>query len=207
MGLTFSLLRLCEVVLYHPAAMSRKDIFLTLLTGFRFDMMVVGFWLSPIVAYLILSQIFFKKPIAHPKFVKIYFALSWILLCALYLKDLISFPTTHDRLWKTDHLAHPVINVSYLPNIEWWNWIMILILMLIVLKVGFSQFAHFTKLFQKIGAVSLVMIFLWTVLISRGTVTQHHLRRKDCQFAEDPRNASRIESLCLNPPFTYSKNK
>lgn len=202
-----SLLRGVEMIFFRPSGMSWEEIGLTLFTGFRFDLMIVGFWLAPIVVYLVLSEVLTQAKILKPAFAKIYLMLSWVFICLLYFKDLVSYPSLKGRLWLDDHLAHPILNWNHASSLEWWAWIGIGLLMFGIFQAGALRFSGFVQRFQKVGYFSLAFIFLWTVFISRGTLSQHHLRRKDCQFTKNLQQFRQIESLCLNPVFTFSKHK
>jgi hypothetical protein len=204
LALKLSILRWAEMIFYGPKNWSWSEILQTVITGFRFDLMIVGFWLAPIVIYLILSEILPRSAaLLKPGLAKIYLHISWAFICFLYLKDLISFPVIQGRLWWPDHLAHPFFNSQHASQIDWWVWVGIIFLIFGVYQAGALRFSNFVHRFQKVGFFSLAFIFLWSAFICRGTLSQHHLRRKDCQFSLN----SKIESLCLNPIFTFSKHK
>ncbi len=198
-----SVLRWAEMIFFGPRGNSWNEALQIISTGFRFDLMIVGFWLSPIVIYFIISELFSSRPFLKPAIAKIYLYFSWLFICLLYLKDLISYPVAEDRLWLPDHLNHPIINFEHASRLEWWAWLGIVLLSCGLFQAGALRFSGFVQRFQKLGLFTVGFIFLWTALIARGTLTEHHLRRKDCQFSSDPK----VEAICLNPIFTFSKNK
>ena len=203
LALKLSVLRWAEMIFFGPRGNTWSETLNIIVTGFRFDLMIVGFWLAPIVVYLIISEFLSNQGLLKPLFAKIYLWVSWLFICALYFKDLVSYPFQKDRLWWSDHLQYPLLNWNHAGDLQWWAWVGIILLTIGLFQAGALRFSSFVQRFQKVGFFSLGFIFLWTALISRGTVTEHHLRRKDCQFSRD----SRVESICLNPVFTFSKNK
>lgn len=203
LALKLSILRWAEMIFYGPRGISWSDIQNTVITGFRFDLMIVGFWLAPIVVYLIISQVLTHRGFYRPFLAKIYLWVTWVFICALYFKDLVSYPFQKDRLWLGDHLQHPLLNWQHASQLEWWSWVGIILLTFGLFQAGALRFSGFVQKYQKVSYFSLGFIFLWTAFICRGTLSQHHLRMKDCQFSKD----SRVESLCLNPVFTFSKKK
>ncbi len=199
----FSVLRWAEMIFFGPWGNNWNETLQIIIMGFRFDLMIVGFWLSPIVVYFIISELFSNIKFLKPALAKIYLTFSWALICLLYLKDLISYPVRKDRLWLQDHLNHPLINLDYANRLEWWAWLGIILLSFGLYQAGALRFSRFVQRFQKLGWLSVGFIFLWTALIARGTLTEHHLRRKDCQFSL----ITKAEAICLNPVFTFSKDK
>jgi hypothetical protein len=198
-----SVLRIAQMIFYGPRGISWDHIWQIIFTGFRFDLMIVGFWLAPIVIYLIFSEILPRARLLNPVLAQVYLWLSWLFIVLLYLKDLITYPVTQDHLWLDDYLQHPFLNWDLASQLQWWSWVGIILLCLGIFQAGALRFSKFVERFQKVGYFALAFIFLWTAFISRGTLRQHHLRRKDCQFSKD----IKIESLCLNPVFTFSKHK
>ncbi len=201
LGLKLSVLRWFEMLFYSPSDMTASEILQTVVNGYRFDLMIVGFWLAPVIIYLVFSQLVTGQGLRHPKFVKMYLIISWIFICLLYLKDLVSFPIIKNRLFWTDHLAHPLLNFDHAGQLEWWNWVAIVILVFGLFRMGLFRFQGLIKKMQNVGYFGAAALFLWTVLICRGNLGEHHLRREDCQFSNKPR----VEAMCLNPGFTFSK--
>lgn len=201
LALKLSVLRWAEMLFYSPSNMTVSEILWTVVNGFRFDLMIVGFWLAPVVVFLVFSQLFTGRGLSHPKLAKTYLIISWIFICFLYLKDLISFPIVKNRLYWSDHLAHPFINFDHASQLEWWAWVAIVILIFGLFRIGIFRFQKFVTNLQYVSYFGVAFIFLWTVFISRGSLGQHHLRFKDCQFSEN----KRVQALCVNPIFTFSK--
>lgn len=203
LGLAFklSVIRWAQIIFYGPRGDSWSETGQIILTGFRFDLMVVGFWLSPFVIYLILSEIFSARFFMKPVAAKIYLLTSWLFICFLYFKDLVSFPFQQGRMDWQDHLQHPVLNWSHAGQLQWWSWIVIIFLIVGLFQAVAKGISKRLYDYQKVGFFSLAFIFLWSVLICRGTLSAHHLRRHDCQFSAN----KRVEAICLNPVFTFSK--
>ncbi len=198
-----SVLRFAEMIFYGPEVSTWLEVLKIILIGFRFDLMIVGFWLSPIVVYFTSTSILFSKTSFNLAVLPlVYLRISWLFICFLYFKDLVSYPYQKNRLWLEDHLQNLFLNMEHAYQTPWWSWVVIILVSIGLYQVGAFRFSKFVQRFQKVGLISLAFIFLWTAFICRGTLTQHHLRRKDCQFSKDPQ----IEALCLNPLFTFSKN-
>jgi hypothetical protein len=202
-ALNLSIIRVSQALFYGPRGLSWSDIFYVHYMGFRFDLMIVGFWLSPVVIYLILTHLFSNRGQIRPQWTQWYLNLSWLFICLIYFKDYISYPFTQDRYWKIDHFNHPLLNFQHGQQLAWWSWVFILLICLGIYKGAHFRFPIFVNRLQKASLLSVAFIFIWTAFICRGTLTQHHLRRKDCQFSK----SKYVEALCLNPIFTFAKNR
>ncbi len=198
-----SLIRGLEMLFFHPSGITWHEVLLTFYWGFRMDMMTVGFWFAPVIVYLIFSQLFTGRAIAQPLIVRFYLIFSWFFVCFLYLKDLIAYPLTKNRVWWPDLVRHPFLNLNQILHLEWWWSVIVVLATMGLFWAGIKRFPRFIKKFQRIPIWGLIVLFFWTALISRGTLTQQHLRRDDCQFSQNPK----VEFLCLNPLFTFSKRR
>lgn len=198
-----SVLRFFEMMFYWPDQESWGHFFKTLLYGFRFDLLIVGYWMVPVVVVLVVKKIITGTGVQNPKWFKAYLLLSWIFICYLYFLDLAHFPVIKDRLWLEDFQKSWLLDSSLFAKNEWWVWIAILILILGLLGLVWRKLSGFLLKCRDLSAPSLAAVFLWTVCITRGSLGSDHLRRNDCNYSSH----RTVKALCMNPVFTFSKNR
>lgn len=203
LALKLSIVRWALMLFYWPSEATWRDALKTVLMGFRFDLMIIGFWLAPVVLYLIVAKVVLKGRFLHTGLMKLYLLFSWFFICFLYFKSLVSFPELRDHLYWPDHLRNPFLDFQHATQLAWWAWVTIILLCLGLFQSGAQKFQEFIQKFQRLTLFSLAFIFLWTAFMARGTLTQHHLRKRDCEFS----GRDRVTNLCLNPIWTFSKNR
>lgn len=189
------------------------EIFQSFVAGARFDLLVLGFLFVPLY-FLILVQAFSE---AWPKaifwFYKIYFALAWIMICALTFFDFFHFAQFGQRMRFKDYQALNVDmvieQINRLPQSQGLVFCVIaaLLLLLGLMLVKGLQFGNWkdefsphpgTK-FEVVWRVVLPLILI--ALAARGTVEAHHLELQHSEVS----TIKAINEMALNAVWCFDK--
>lgn len=202
-ALKLSAVRWIQMIMDWPRQQEWGVLLKTLWMGYRFDLLIVGFWLSPLVLGMLLMKVVFKKGLETSKLAKGYLLFSWLFICALYFRDLIYFRVFKEHMWLEDHQDHPFLAPEVWAHHEWWSWLWIGLITWGLWRVGAVRFDRWLLKLKNYSFASAVLILLWTAFIARGSLGSDHLRRNDCDWAKN----RTIKSLCMNPVYTFSKNR
>lgn len=196
--------RVLQMWAYWPHQDSWRFLFQTLFTGFRFDLLIIGFWLVPVVLWLMIKKFFTKKGLKNPGFVRYYLKVVWFFIVVVYFLDMIHFHQAHDHLWWEDVMSRAYLGPEFWSGLEWWTWITIGLITWGLIRVNFMKIESWLKRFQNFSFFSLAIIFLWTAFIARGSLGNDHLRRNNCDFTKPNMTA---RAFCMNPVYTFTKNR
>lgn len=203
LALKLSAIRWIQMVMDWPSQPDSSILYKTLWMGYRFDLLLLGFWLAPLAVFLVVKKVFVSRGVQGMKLAKAYLVCSWIFITALYFRDLVYFPVYKEHMWLEDHLANPFLSSEVWQSHEWWAWIWIGIVTWGLAMTGLIRFDRWLMKLKDISWVGIIVIFLWTAFIARGSLGSDHLRRNDCDYAPN----RTIKSFCMNPLYTFSKTK
>lgn len=178
--------------------MSELNVFFT---GYRFDLLILSFFLIPIVLFQLIFN-FRHKLISL--IARSYLLMAWIIMMALYFLNSFLFSTLKDRIWLQDW-TNIFLHLSL--GLKSQSLIYLLGLFVFTLAIFLYGYQNLMVLNQTIlnarkRATSLLML-LMLAFFARGSLGHDHLRRNDCDF----KSSSWVRAFCLNPIYTFSKVK
>lgn len=200
-ALKMSVIRLYQFSVYFTENLSSTETHQLFWNGFRFDLMIVGFWLSPVIVLLLLAKAIRVNSPVLSKFNKFYLVGSWLFVCYVYLRDLISFPFVSDRLYGSDILNGFLLEFAHLSQLTKPEWLATFVLIVLLFKFGMPQFLSMIEEMQNSSLTKLLIMFFWIALICRSSLGPHHLRPKDCEITQ----IAKVRALCINPIFAMSR--
>lgn len=209
-----SILRLLMVGIYWNQInqdQSISVIFKIFFQGFRFDLLVWGFFWIPIFFVIWISYWIFAN---HKKYLtylaelgRIYFSVLSALLAMIYFLDYFHFERNLDRITYFDWRLQ-----GFVASFSWSAVFFVTLLFggllaieYIMLLKGRPFFRNFELKInnwsrgKKIGVIFLQ--FLMIALAARGTVTAHHLNIEHSFIS----NNSTTNELVLNPVWNWDK--
>lgn len=189
------------------------EIFQAFFAGIRFDLLIYGFVLIPIVLLLLVQAISEKWPGFMFIFYRIYFALVWLMICGLNFVDFFFFSRfgRHMRFadyerWTPESLMEQWHVLQ--PNQAWIYFsitalLLILGLMLVkALKFGIwkDEFSPDSgNTFEISWRVVLPIVLVG--LAARGTVEAHHLELAHSEVSDN----TVINEMALNAVWCFDK--
>lgn len=197
-------IRLFQMAFFWPKHEEWTPVFKTLFLGFRFDLLVIGFWLVPVVLFILVRKVFTKVTLPNPWGVKLYLKLSWFFISFIYFLDLVYFTQYKEHMWWEEFSSLVFLKDTFWDGPEWWAWITLFFITWGLIRSVFWSIEKWMKRFKNFSYLSLAIIFIWTVFIARGTVTSDHLRRNDCDWAK---YNTTVHAFCMNPLYVFSKNR
>lgn len=168
--------------------------------GFRFDLLLLGFVMIPVVIFLTAISWFCLWSKRVRQVLKVYFIATWIGIVTLEFFDLRFFATAGRHLTIFDQGFSPFAVGGVFD-------------VLILVFIGVAGVGSFLVLdwpnTVKIGRVEPVSRRIVTTLVpiilvalaARGTVTAHHLEKEHSEVSEHPV----VNHLVVNSPWAYSK--
>jgi len=202
MAFCLSLVRIVQAYFYFPES-ERERLTQTLITGFRFDLLIVGYWLAPIVVALVLKRVFLREGFRSAAPVRFYLLASWFLMVLIYTRDLPFFHVHREHMWIEDQLARPFLSAVEWTAPAWWAWVGFVILAAFLYQSAAERLDRQLQQWTNPSLTTVMLIFVWTAAISRGSLGQDHLRRNDCDYSPN----RTVRSLCMNPIFTLTKSR
>jgi hypothetical protein len=198
---------LLVATVYYPKLQSTENLNLAFFTGFRFDLLVMGFFWIPIVVITWLSTLF-MSPRKLFFFWKLYFVIGILIIFDLYWMDLFWSAVSNVRL--NSDLFHVDTKVIF---DEGWKLIGATKSWVCTLGMGFSSLGlvlslyglHLQKNYNlpsrgKLAAQVLLSLLL-VAFAARGTWTPHHLNIEHAQVSSDPV----MNQIPLNPLWNLDK--
>lgn len=193
--------------LYYSSIRFHPDLALAFWAGFRFDLLVLGFFWIPVVAVTWVVA-FAIRPRKVFWLWKIYFILVFLYIAGLSLSDFFWISTAGERLnhrvfqsnW-LEVLAKGCAQVGEYDCLFVSGWILISAIALCVFTARLpwveaaSQSARMKSVFQ-----ALISVFI-TAFAARGTLTPHHLNIEHAQVSKN----SQINQLPLNAIWNLYK--
>ncbi len=208
----FTVIRLYFYFNYYFATQDfvLSDFFWLNVTGWRFDLCVIGFLLMPVYVLYLFSYWLQVRKICYwiANFYKV-IVVMWIMMVFHFNIPFLATNVSFDLVqwmhwpdyvgltengcdncyWAYNYLAvwHPLQTVSILM------WFLII----------FSGFAHWTYFSDKFNLKRELLFFVLLGLMARGKVGHHHLRYEDSLWHKEPL----LNSLSNNPLWLMDKPK
>lgn len=189
------------------------EVFQSFIVGVRFDLLILGFLFVPIY-FLVLGQAFSEAwPTAWFWFYKIYFALAWVMICALTFVDFFFFAQFGQRMRFNDYQALNVDvvieQINRLPQSQGLVFCVItgLLLLLGLMLVKSIQFGNWKDEFSPHPGTKfeitwrLVLPLILIALAARGTVEAHHLALEHSEVS----TIKSINEMALNAVWCFDK--
>jgi len=192
---------------------SLVEVLQTFLVGFRFDVLVFGFLLIPVVFVLLIQAFFEKWPRGMYLIYKTYFGLMWILISLLTYADFFFYALHGKRMRFSDYS-------SWSFETLWQQWqavplnqatiftvITVLLLVLAHMLIRSLDFGNWKDEYSphpaKRGEVALRIILplLVILLMARGTVEPHHLALEHAQISYN----DALNEMGLNAVWCFDK--
>jgi hypothetical protein len=190
-----------------------NEVMQAFVAGLRFDVLIFGFLLSPIVLITLIQAFFEKWPRGLFVFYKIYLGLAWIIICALTFVDFFYFAKFGKRMrfaeysdWSIrqtwDLIQGLQLNQSLIFSVI---TVMLLCLGLMLLRA--LQFGNWKDEYSPHKGSKLeitiraIFPILAVVLAARGTVEAHHLALEHSQVS----NTVSINEMALNSIWCFDK--
>lgn len=202
MALILSAIRWVQMIFFWPDG-QKELVWKTIWMGFRFDLLIVGYWLAPLVICLLLKKLITGRGLDSPRLAQFYLGGSWLLITLLYFRDLIFFYSRREHMWLEDHLSALFLSSELLSAPSWWAWIGIGLLTWGLFQSGAIRFERWLLRLKEYSRLSVLIILLWTAFLCRGSLGDDHIRRNDCDYALN----KTVKSFCMNPVFMFTKNR
>lgn len=189
------------------------EIFQAFFAGIRFDLLIYGFVLIPVVFLLLLQAVAEKWPGFVFVFYRLYFGAVWLIICAMNFVDFFFFTkfgrhmrSADYQQWQPDSLLTQWHALQ--PN-QAWIFLSITCLLLILglmlvkaLKFGIwkDEFSPDTGSAFEISW-RIVLPFVLVALAARGTVEAHHLELAHSVVSDN----TVINEMALNAVWCFDK--
>lgn len=181
--------------------------------GFRFDLLVLGFFFIPIYFVIILQAILEKWPRWMFTLYKSYFLGCWVWVCLVTYLDFFHFSNSGMRMRFADYTSFSFERfgeqfTALAPNQSWIFTVVTILLFL----MGFSMtkgiiFGDWKDEFSperpfRFEVVLRVLLpLLLIAFAARGTLEEHHLRREHSEISE----FREINEMALNAVWCFDK--
>lgn len=183
------------------------------IAGVRFDILIFGFLFIPLY-FLIMAQALTQKwPRGMFSFYKIYFGLSWFLICVMTFMDFFHFTRHGRRLrfegymnWNFDTLME---QMKALQNNQTVIFCVITVLLfslgyMLVQSLSFGEWKdeyspQAGSRFEIVWRIVLPLILI--ALAARGTVEPHHLALEHSEVSSN----TAVNEMALNAPWCFDK--
>lgn len=220
LGLTFflSLIRFNLFFLTvntQPLDVTFFEVYMTFLTGFRFDLLVMGFFLIPPVLLHVLQAFFISWTKWDQVIFKSYFSALWVFSILLNWIDFFTFAKTQSRARWDDYIdflnSSLVDQVASQANYTFaiYSAALLLMLFLGLYVIRGLQFGEWRDLYSphkgKLSEIiwrMIIPLFL-VALASRGTLEEVHLEYRHSLIS----NENGLNELALNPMWCLDKDK
>lgn len=179
--------------------------------GFRFDLLIMGFFWIPIVL-ITWAIAMFASPRKLFSWWRVYLAISVLFIFDLYWMDL---------LWtagKNFRLNHEFMDASRQVAMDTgWTALgrsraMVFTASMAVSSLGLLFLIYWTPLKEFKKKLSSQALIVWAIFsvfavafAARGTFTPHHLNIEHAQVSQDPEKGPLINQLPLNPVWNMDK--
>lgn len=198
-----------------PLNVTFFEVYMSFLTGFRFDLLVLGFYLIPVVLVHAIQALFMKWTAWDEKLFKGYLGVLWCLSMVLNWIDYFIFSRSEIRARWGDYIDF--LNSSLVDQLSsHWNYsfavfsvALFLMLILGLYVIRGLQFGEWRDLYSPHkGTLKEVTwrIFLPLFLVAlaaRGTLEEVHLEYRHSLIS----NENGLNELALNPMWCLDKDK
>jgi hypothetical protein len=214
--LYMSLLRLnfyFLVVFHGTSGLSFVEVFHSLTTGIRFDLLIFGFLLAPLYLIVMIQGFAQKWPRFVFRFYQFYMGVSWFIICLLTYIDFFHFTEKGRRMRFADYLQwSPEVLQSQWHSIHPSQVWLFTALLFVLLIFGISSTKAVTWGDWKdeyspepAGRLEIgfrvVIPLLLIVLAARGTIQAHHLELQHSLVSE----STFVNEMALNAVWCFDK--
>ncbi|MNK83360.1 hypothetical protein D3C87_1031720 [compost metagenome] len=183
------------------------------LAGLRFDTLIMGFALIPVVLFTTIQAFMESWPKRMFTFYRFYLGFAWTVICLMTFIDFYHFTNVGKRMrfadyltWNFDTLLGQAQNI--LPN----QSVIFAVITLLLLALGLMlvvalRFGEWKDEFSPRKGnkfeifIRLIFPFVLIVLAARGTVEAHHLGMEHSVVS----SVSSINEMALNPLWCFDK--
>ncbi|MBO9665692.1 MAG: hypothetical protein J7501_02635 [Bdellovibrio sp.] len=181
--------------------------------GVRFDILVFGFLLIPIYFLLLIQAISERWPRGMFYFYKTYFALVWLIVCALSYVDFFFYSHHGSRMRFQEYSSWtPEFTKELMGTLQMNQVLIFTIITLVLLALGFMairglKFGDWKDEYSPNQggkmevALRIVLPLLLITLAARGTVEPHHLALEHSEVS----NNKALNEMGLNAVWCFDK--
>ena len=166
--------------------------------GMRFDLLVMGFFLLPVVLILELSSILGVWSKIERQWGKYWMAGCWTLWSVLSYLGGLEYVRS-GRFWTIYDLQERHFPIFF-SNTDIWLFTFVMVGIWITGLMATAQ-VEVPEFLDGVKKEILLIPILVTALFARGTVTPHHLRREDSIIT----SYAPLNELVLNPAWVFDK--
>lgn len=181
--------------------------------GFRFDLLVMGFFFIPVYIILMIQAYLERWPPSMFLFHKLYFAGVWLLICTLTFVDYFYFARHGTRMRFSDYMSwSPEVWIEQsrgLQQNQVWIFCIITVLLFVLgyTLVKNIKFGNWKDEYSPMGGSKfevswrILLPLLLVALAARGTVEPHHLALEHSEVS----NITAINEMALNAVWCFDK--
>jgi hypothetical protein len=157
----------------------------------RFDLMVVGFFLIPILAINFLG--IYKKAA-----IRFYVFISSLIMWASSVFDYLWFEKTGDRLGRDFFSSENII-----PDVFRFKYLFVILLLCLASYVFYKVSIIFSDKLSKLtlGWKRFLVFILFTLILARGSLSAHHLDLRHAVLTKNPK----INRLIIPSPYALDQ--
>lgn len=181
--------------------------------GFRFDLLIWGFLLSPVYLLLLLPIFQERWPRGVFNSIRIFLGFMWMCICALTFVDFFYFAKFGQRMRYNDYTQWNFATFQeqwgLLSNTdaEIFTGVTVLLFLLGLTVISRLKFTNWkNEISPRRGSrveigLRLLLPFIVIFLAARGTVEPHHLRYEDSQVS----TYKAVNEMALNAVWCFDK--
>ena len=183
------------------------------IAGFRFDLLIVGFMLIPVVVLLTVQALMESWPRGMIRLYRIYLGFAWTIICSLTFVDFFFFTNNGKRMRFAEYMSwNPEMFLEQwhkiLPNQSVIFAIISVLLFALGLMMIFGlRFGDWKDEYspRKGGKLEIVLRLVFPLILvalaARGTIEPHHLALEHSVVS----SVSAINEMALNPLWCFDK--